>query len=95
MPARNLIKWNAVPGKLQDGEYVDSRIYSDEDIFNKELKTIFSKVWIPVCHESELPETFSFRTSNSWFSPLGVGPDIIRGVLASSINTESTSSTIA
>ena len=39
--------------------------------------------------------TFSFRTSNSWFSPLGVGPDIIRGVLASSINTESTSSTIA
>tara|TARA_B100001123_G_C15345902_1_gene1037172 strand:- start:7132 stop:8271 length:1140 start_codon:yes stop_codon:yes gene_type:complete len=64
MPARNLAKWNTVPGKLQDGEYVDSRIYSDEDIFNKELKTIFSKVWIPVCHESELPETFSFRTSS-------------------------------
>ena len=42
MPARNLTKWNAVPGKLEDGEYVDSRIYSDEDIFNRELKTIFS-----------------------------------------------------
>ena len=36
MPARNYQKWNAIPGKLNTGEYVDSRIYSDRDIF-KEL----------------------------------------------------------
>ena len=64
MPARNLAKWNTVPGKLQDGEYVDSRIYSDQDIFDKEIKTIFTKVWIPVCHESEIPEINNFRTSS-------------------------------
>ena len=40
MPARNLAKWNTVPGKLQDGEYVDSRIYSDENIFKEEIKKI-------------------------------------------------------
>ena len=83
MPARNLTKWNTVPGKLQDGEYVDSRIYSDEDIFNKELKTIFSKVWIPVCHESELPETFSFRTSSIANVPIMVFRDrrhIVRAI---------------
>ncbi len=39
--------------------------------------------------------TCGFNSSNSWSSPFGVGPEIIRGVLASSINTESTSSTIA
>ena len=64
MPARNLAKWNTVPGKLQDGEYVDSRIYSDENIFKEEIKKIFSKVWIPVCHESEIPEINNFRTSS-------------------------------
>ena len=32
--------------------------------------------------------------SYNWSSPLGTGPDIINGVRASSINTESTSSTI-
>ena len=63
MPARNLEKWNKVPGKLQDGEYVDSRIYSDENIFKEEIKKIFSKVWIPVCHESEISELYRFRTT--------------------------------
>ena len=27
------------------------------------MKSIFSKVWIPVCHESELPEPDRFRTT--------------------------------
>ena len=64
MPARNLARWNTIPGKIQDGEYVDSRIYSDENIFKEEIKKIFSKVWIPVCHESEIPEINNFRTSS-------------------------------
>ena len=42
-------------------------------------------------------QTFHLRAScsKSWSSPLGTGPEIISGVRASSINTESTSSTIA
>jgi len=62
MPARNYKQWNRVPGKINSGEYVDSRIYSDKKIFEEEIEKIFSKVWIPVCHESELPKTNSFRT---------------------------------
>ena len=56
MPARNAKQWEKVPGKLSSGEYVDSRIYSDRDIFEEEITKIFSKVWMPVWHESELPD---------------------------------------
>ena len=63
MAARNHVKWKQIPGQIRSGEYVDSRIYSDENIFKKEMKTIFSKVWIPVCHESEILEPYRFRTT--------------------------------
>jgi methanesulfonate monooxygenase large subunit len=62
MPARNAKQWETVPGKLSSGEYVDSRIYSDREIFEEEITKIFRKVWMPVCHESELPDPYSFRT---------------------------------
>ena len=39
--------------------------------------------------------TRGLYSSNIWSSPFGTGPEIIKGVRASSINTESTSSTIA
>ena len=42
MPARNAKQWEKVPGKLSSGEYVDSRIYSDRDIFEEEITKIFS-----------------------------------------------------
>ena len=63
MPARNHRQWSEVPGQLRPGQWVDSRIYSDPDIFEEELEKILKKVWIPVCHESELPERYDFRTS--------------------------------
>jgi len=59
--SRNHEQWNAKPPFTQD-EYVDSRIYSDQDIFEEELEKIFKKSWIPVCHESEMPEPYDFRT---------------------------------
>ena len=37
MSSRNHTQWNATPD-LQRGEWVDSRIYSDEQIFEDELK---------------------------------------------------------
>ena len=61
MPARNHKQWVATP-PLKPDEWVDSRIYSDPDIFEEELEKIFKKTWIPLCHESELSEPFDFRT---------------------------------
>jgi len=76
MPARNHKQWTADP-KLQRGEWVDSRIYSDPEIFEDELEKIFKKVWIPVCHESELPKPYDFRTMSIAREPIVVcrGPD--------------------
>ena len=62
MPAKNATQWSNIPGKLKSGEYVDSRIYSDRDIFEEELSKIWRNVWVPVCHESELPDPYCFRT---------------------------------
>ena len=60
MPPRKHTQWLAKPTI----EYVDSRIYSDWNIFNKEQEKIFSKCWIPLCHESELENHLDFRTSS-------------------------------
>lgn len=59
--SRNHEQWNQPPPFATD-EFVDSRIYSDQDIFEEELEKIFKKAWIPVCHESEMPEPYDFRT---------------------------------
>ena len=40
--ARNHEQWNNPPPFRQD-EYVDSRIYSDQEIFEEELEKIFKK----------------------------------------------------
>ncbi len=50
MPARNAEKWAQPPAGLTPPEWVDSRIYSDQAIFEEELDKIWKKSWIPVCH---------------------------------------------
>jgi methanesulfonate monooxygenase large subunit len=42
--------------------FVDSRVYSDEAIFEQELENIWRKVWLPAVHESELAEPLDYRT---------------------------------
>lgn len=76
MPARNHKQWNATPD-LELGEWVDSRIYSDEEIFEEELEKIWKKSWIPLCHESELPQPYDFRTAILAREPIIIvrGPD--------------------
>ncbi|MGI9335702.1 MAG: aromatic ring-hydroxylating oxygenase subunit alpha [Gammaproteobacteria bacterium] len=77
MPARNLKQWSEPPQGLNPGEWVDSRIYSDREIFEEELDKIWKRTWIPVCHESELPEPYDFRTVSIAREPVVVvrGPD--------------------
>ncbi len=76
MPARNHKQWMADPN-LPQGEWVDSRIYSDPEIYEEELEKIFKKTWIPVCHESELSEPYDFRTTTIAHEPIVItrGPD--------------------
>ena len=68
MPPKNHKSWNKEPNI----EYINSKIYSDWDIYSQELETIFSKVWVPVCHESELPEDNWYRTSTIAHTPIAV-----------------------
>jgi methanesulfonate monooxygenase large subunit len=55
---RSGVEWNKRPAI----EHVDSRIYTDEALFEQELERIWKEVWVLVCHGSELPETYDFRT---------------------------------
>jgi len=67
--SRNHQQWTAKPSLAAD-EYVDSRIYSDQEIFEEEQEKIFKKAWIPVCHESEMPEAYDFRTTTVAAEPI-------------------------
>jgi len=80
MPARNHKQWLEKPPV----EFVDSRIYSDPDIFEDELELIFKQSWIPVCHESELEKQYDFRTTSIAREPIIVargGDDQVRAFL--------------
>jgi methanesulfonate monooxygenase large subunit len=59
---RSGTEWARKPA-LPDTHVVNTRIYTDPDIFQEEIQKIWNKVWLPVCHESELPEILDFRTS--------------------------------
>ena len=51
MPPRNHKDWTKEP-KV---EHISSLIYSDHSLYEQELENIFSKVWVPMCHSSEMP----------------------------------------
>jgi methanesulfonate monooxygenase large subunit len=55
-------QWKLKPA-LPDSHVVSTRIYTDPAIFEEEVERIWSKVWLPVCHESELPELLDYRTT--------------------------------
>lgn len=59
---KNLVLWNRRP-KLPDTHYIDTRVYTDPDLFKEEVDKIWNRVWLPICHESELPNPLDFRTS--------------------------------
>jgi methanesulfonate monooxygenase large subunit len=46
---------------LPDSHYLDNRIYTDLDLFERERSQIFLKCWKFVCHASEIPEVRDFR----------------------------------
>ena len=60
--SRNAAQWEARP-RLPPTHYVDTRVYTDPELFREEIEKIWNKVWIPICHESELAEPLDYRTS--------------------------------
>jgi len=59
MPPRNHKNWLAKP-KVQA---ISSKCYNNQVIFDMEIEQIFSKVWIPMCHISEMRNKGDFRTT--------------------------------
>lgn len=60
---RNASQWYQKP-QFPNTHFVDTRIYTDEQLFREEQEKIFNKTWIIACHESELPNKFDYRTFN-------------------------------
>ena len=58
--------------------FVDSRIYSDQSIFEEELEKIWKQVWLACVHESEVAAALDFRTLTIARTPVVIvrGPDI-------------------
>ena len=61
--SRNATAWKQRPA-LPPTHFVDTRIYTDAEIFREEQQKIFNKCWIIACHESELPNPYDYRTFN-------------------------------
>jgi methanesulfonate monooxygenase large subunit len=55
---------------------VDSRLYTDEQLFREEREKIFGNSWIIACHESELASPHDYRTLHH---PAGVNLIVVRG----------------
>jgi len=59
MPPRNHKNWLKQP-KV---ESIRSTAYNSPEIFEQEQKQIFSKVWVPMCHTSEMYHIDDYRTT--------------------------------
>ena len=73
--AKTAADWSTPP-KFPATHYVDSRIYTDADIFSEELEKLFRPSWVIACHESEIPNAFDYRL---FTHPAGVPLIIVRG----------------
>ena len=83
--ARTEQEWEARP-VLHERDYVDSRIYTDPDIFRDEREFVFRKTWKFICHESEMPVPCDYRTFEYAGYPLIVARDI-NGQIRAFINS--------
>ena len=58
------------PPALPKTHFLDNRIFTDETIFAQEKEEIYQRVWLFVCHESELAAQGDFRTVSVAGKPL-------------------------
>jgi len=73
--SRNARAWAERP-KFPPTHYVDTRLYTDPEIFEEERRKIFDHTWIIACHESELAAPYDYRTFRH---PGGQNLVVVRG----------------
>src|SRR5699024_11317861 len=61
---------------------VAGQLYTDPEIFQEEMEKIFYKTWVWVAHESEIPDSGSFKTTH-----VGDQPDNLNRDRKGNINT--------
>ena len=67
---------SALAGMVRDGgAQVDGRIYTDPDIFELEIRKIFSRVWVYVGHESQVARAGDYITGYLAGQPIVVARD--------------------
>jgi len=73
--SRNAVQFQQKPD-FPASHFVDTRIYTDPQIFREEQEKIFKKVWMVACHESELANPYDYRT---YQHPGGANLFLVRG----------------
>lgn len=63
------------PGGMVRDDRVAGRLYTDREIFERELTRIFERTWIWVAHESELPRPGCFTSTHVGRQPVIVTRD--------------------
>jgi methanesulfonate monooxygenase large subunit len=64
-----------VAAGLPPDRIVDNRIYSDPEVYRREVERIFGGSWIFVCHESEIANIGDFVATSNMGSPILVTRD--------------------
>lgn len=61
--------------ELVSGDRISGRLYTDPDLFDRELTDIFERTWVWVAHESELPGPGTFKSAHVGRHPVIVTRD--------------------
>jgi phenylpropionate dioxygenase-like ring-hydroxylating dioxygenase large terminal subunit len=64
-----------VAGHLASDRVVDNRVYSDPEVFAREVSQVFGGSWLFVCHESEVAGVGDFIATNLCGSPVLITRD--------------------
>ena len=83
MASRSSKEWTDPPC-VPSTHYVEGNVYTSSEIFNEEKDKIFEKLWQFVCHESEIPLLYDFKTLDFLGKPILIqrgGDGVIRSFL--------------